>query len=75
MTEQTIYEIRQDLDKLGLSTDPGCRIALMEEVMENYGITWQEVIGKLSDDDIIRAVDTSLQYCGVYADQEETEEV
>ena len=69
--DQTVYEIKQDLEKLGLDTSPGCRIGLMEEVLEIYGIDWKEIVGKLSDDDIVRAVDTSLQYAGVYADQDD----
>lgn len=55
-----------DLERLGISTYPGCRIAAFHEVKELYGLTIDELLGKFSDDEVLDAIEISLRLMGVY---------
>ena len=70
----TNYEQKQELESIGLPTYPGCRVELVEQVMEEYGMPLSEILGKLSDDDIITAVHRSLELYGVEMSKDEDEE-
>lgn len=58
----------------GFECYPGCRIDLVHFVVETYGISIDEILAKLSDDDVIDCVDSSLQVSGTYCAIEDADE-
>jgi len=53
--------MREDLEKLGLETYPGCRVSLLESVQTEFGDNiLQEVFRQLSDDTVIELVHNAL---------------
>lgn len=64
-------QIHADLERLGLPVFPGCRSDLVATVIEEYGIPIAEILGKLDDDPIIRAVHCSLGLYGLLDDDED----
>jgi hypothetical protein len=66
--------MKAQLKKLGLDIYGGCRCSLVNEVMENYGISIDEIIAKLDDDTVIRAVYKSLEVSGVLAEANDDDE-
>lgn len=58
--------MREDLEKLGLETYPGCRLSLLESVQTEFGDDiLREVFSKLSDDTVIEAVYKALLAYGL----------
>lgn len=60
--------MKAELKKLGLDIYSGCRCSLVSQVMENYNISIDEIIAKLDDDTVIRAVYKSLEVTGILAE-------
>lgn len=59
-------QAKSDLEKLGLSVYSGCRVSLFLDACEQYGLTVEELLGKFSDDDVIKAIATSLRLMGAF---------
>lgn len=58
--------MREDLEKLGLETYPGCRVSLLESVQTEFGDNiLQEVFRQLSDDTVIELVHNALLLYGL----------
>lgn len=58
--------MKEDLEKLGLETYPGCRISLLESVQTEFGDNiLREVFAKFSDDTVIEAVHNALLSYGL----------
>jgi len=58
--------MREDLEKLGLETYPGCRVSLLESVQTEFGDNiLQEVFRQLSDDTVIELVHNALLSYGL----------
>lgn len=65
--------MKEQLKKLGLDIYGGCRCGLVHQVMENYNIPIEEIIAKLDDDTVIRAVYKSLEVSGILAEADDDE--
>lgn len=58
--------MREDLEKLGLETYPGCRVSLLESVQTEFGDNiLHEVFRQLSDDTVIGLVHNALLSYGL----------
>lgn len=67
--------MKAELKKLGLDIYGGCRCSLVNEVMEKYGISIDEIIAKLDDDTVIRAVYKSLEVSGILSESEDEDRI
>lgn len=64
--EKNYTFMKEDLEKLGLETYPGCRVPLLESVQGEYGDNiLQEVFRNFSDDMVIEAVHSALTLYGL----------
>lgn len=58
--------MKQDLDRLGLETYPGCRVPLLESIQTEFGDdVLREVFRNMSDQDVIAAAHRALLTAGM----------
>lgn len=70
----TYYDMKNDLERLGLDCRPGCRVDLVEEAFEQWGMPTSDIIAAMSDREVIEAVHYAMSVNGVFAFHEEEEE-
>lgn len=65
---------REDMEKLGFDLSAGNRIDAFEKARDEYGIDEYEILRTMSDDQVYKAIDYSLEVSGAYTDIGEDEE-
>ena len=70
VAERREYD-QEAMEKLGFEIYPGCRSAAWEFATQELGIPADEILGKMSDDDVLNAISDSLNIMGYYNDDEE----
>jgi hypothetical protein len=70
------FEKKQELSKIGFDIYPGCRNSIVEQAIDEYGISFDEIIGKLDDSTVIDAIYRCCEVLGISStdDKEEDEE-
>lgn len=69
VTERREYD-QKAMEKLGFDIYPGCRSAAWEFATKELGISADEILGKMSDDDVLNAIYDSLMIMGYFNDEE-----
>jgi hypothetical protein len=64
------YENKQELSKLGFDIYPGCRCSLVTQAIDEFGISFDEIIAKLDDSTIIDAIHRCCEVMGIYAEND-----
>ena len=64
-------EMKSDLSRMGFDVYPGCRNSAIQQAIEEWGISLDEIIGKLSDTDVLEAIHASAGVMGLIPDEEE----
>ena len=65
--EKNYKEVREDLEGMGLDLSyGGCRQGVIDEAVHNYGLSMEDIICKLSDEDVIRAVHSAFQDYNIF---------
>ena len=64
------YENKQELSKLGFDIYPGCRCSLVAQAIDEFGISFDEIIAKLDDSTIIDAIHRCCEVMGIYAEND-----
>lgn len=62
----TTYEMKNDLERSGFDCRPGCRVDLVEEAFEQWGIPISDIIAAMSDSEVIEAVHYAMSVNGVF---------
>ena len=70
MQERREYD-QKAMEKLGFNFYPGGRSEAWEFATQELGISPDEILGKMSDDDVYNAIDSSLNILGYYNDEDE----
>ncbi len=65
--EECYFDITQRLTEACIPTYAGCRIAAIEQAQEVYGIPIDEIIAKIDDETILRAIHSSMEVMGIYS--------
>lgn len=64
------FEKKQELSKIGFDIYPGCRNSIVEQAIDEYGISFDEIIGKLDDSTVIDAIYRCCEISGLYAEND-----
>jgi hypothetical protein len=70
VSERREYD-QEEMEKLGFNLYPGGRTEAWEFATEELGISPAEILGKMSDDDVYNAIDSSLEILGYYNNEDE----
>jgi hypothetical protein len=66
------YDVILDqLNQLGFPTYPGCRFSAFDFATNSMGLPIDEILGKIDDEVILRAIYNSLQVCGLLQTDED----
>ncbi|NCX56383.1 MAG: hypothetical protein EBW87_04190 [Burkholderiaceae bacterium] len=63
--------ILERLNQLGFPTYPGCRLSAFDFATNSMGIPVDEILGKINDEVILRAIYDSLRVCGLLQTDED----